>query len=360
MKTDILIVGAGFAGAAAAWHLSRSSDRSILILEREDAPGRHASGRNAALVLQSVANPLVRELTRRSCRAYTRHAQEIGFRQVGSIQTGPLDRLRELRQPDAIESRWLDPQQVRRSIPPLTDCPFQAALHTPSDGVMDVSRLLGFYLSQAESLGVKLLCGCEALSIEGSGPFRVSSPHRTIETEILVDAAGAWAGCIGRMAGASHLPLNPLKRHLFQLGLKGIDPRWPFVWDLERDFYFRPEADGLLFSICDESPAEGLDTQPSPGVTQRMEEVIRQNLPALRRGRLESLRACYRTHTVDGLPIIGQDAELPSFFWVAGLGGYGMGASWAIGEAAAEGIARGLAGPASPFDPARLAAQRSG
>ena len=47
---DYVIVGAGFAGAATAYHLARRGVTNILLLEQESIPGFHSSGRNAAML----------------------------------------------------------------------------------------------------------------------------------------------------------------------------------------------------------------------------------------------------------------------------------------------------------------------
>ena len=60
---DVLIIGAGIAGATLAWRLSRAG-RSVLLLEREAQPGTHSTGRSAAMFMESYGPPGVRALTR--------------------------------------------------------------------------------------------------------------------------------------------------------------------------------------------------------------------------------------------------------------------------------------------------------
>ena len=56
------IIGAGFAGAATAYHLTRRGASDIVILEQESIPGFHSSGRNAAMVRQCVSDPALAAL----------------------------------------------------------------------------------------------------------------------------------------------------------------------------------------------------------------------------------------------------------------------------------------------------------
>ena len=116
-KFDVVIIGAGFAGAATAFHLSEIFRGSILIIEREQVPGVHASGRNAGLILQSVSDPAIRSTVAAGAREYARLRSELGFRQTGSLLLGPRDRLAGIRDTDRVESSLHDADAVRRRHP---------------------------------------------------------------------------------------------------------------------------------------------------------------------------------------------------------------------------------------------------
>jgi D-arginine dehydrogenase len=131
-----------------------------------------------------------------------------------------------------------------------------------------------------------------------------------------------------------------------------LDAQRPFVWNLERNFYFRSEIGDLLFSICDEEPSESLIETVSPDIAPRLAQLILSELPALREAVQKRVWSCFRTRTPDGSFVIGWDPQVTDFFWVAGLGGHGVGASWQVGRLAAERFAGDK--PSSFHDPARF------
>ncbi|HUG44816.1 MAG TPA: FAD-dependent oxidoreductase [Acidobacteriota bacterium] len=337
MKVDVAIIGAGLAGASTAFHLSQSFRGSILILERESAPALHASGRNAGLVLQSVADPEIRKLAAAGARAYSRQAEEIGFRKTGSLLLGPRSLLELVLEPERVGIEWAEPEEVRGEIPLLAGHSFEAALRTPGDGVMDVRRLMDFYLASAQANGAEIAYRQEVQSIAAGRFFRIQTPSGTIQASRIVNAAGAWAPRIGVMCGAQSVALHSFKRHLFVLEANGrIGPDWPFVWNVEKSFYFRPEDGDVLFSLCDEEPAAGeLLPTVDPELRNALAELIFRELPALGSAVQKRAWSCFRTRDPQEKPLLNWDDAVEGFLWVAGLGGHGVATSWEVGRRAA-------------------------
>lgn len=355
--TDVLIVGAGFAGAATAFHLARErggAPGSILLVEQEELPGAHASGRNASFLRQTEHEPTVRRTGAASRAAFLRHRERLDYQEVGSLLLGRREALEAMREPEIIESRYLSAAEVAERVPPVAGHAFEAALLTPGDGVLDTWALLNLYLEGAREGGAELLTKCEVLAAEGGPPYRVTTSRGIFETDVLVDAAGAWASPVAAMLGIDGPPLVPFKRHLFVLEDVGpIDPGWPFLWDVERGFYFRPESGGLLFSICDEEASRVLEETVRPGIEEELAEKILSHLPRLEGARIRRVWSCFRTKASDGRFVIGPDPTRQGFFWVAGLGGHGMTCSWEIGRLAARAL---LGDPPPPeLDPRRFA-----
>lgn len=356
VRTDVLIVGAGFAGVSTAFHLSRSFDGSILLIDKEEIPGFHASGRNASLVFQSVEIPEIRRAIAASLGFYQQHHEAVGFRQCGSLLLGKRDALDRVREPDLVASEYRSTEEIRRQIPLLEGHDFEAALWTPSDGVVDVSALLQFYLREAQSQGVRLLLSRELKGVvRRDGTYHVETSQESIEATYLVNAAGAWASDLVEMTEASRFPLFPLKRHLFVLGdISALNPNWPFVWSLQPDFYFRPESGDLLFCVCDEETTNSLEPTVNPEISETLAELIWCQLPGLREVTQKRIWSCFRTKTSDGRFVVGWDPVAENFFWVTGLSGHGVGSSWQLGRLAAERFPDHASTAGDPFDPSRF------
>jgi len=308
------------------------------MIDQEEVPGYHASGRNASLVLQSVRHPEIRRIIALSRQAYSENHEDVGYVEVGSLMLGSEGALDGLRQPELIESEFLSPEVVRDRVSVLQGHNFETALWTPSDGVMDISRLIQFYLDGARRKGVRLELNCRAMDIQcTNNSFLVETPRGMIEAGILVNGAGAWANEIARLAGLDPLPMTSYKRHLFILDqVSDLHEDWPFVWSIDKEFYLRPESGGLLFSVCDEEPAEKDFVQTvNPEIGQHLVELIWEELPRLHDALQRQVWSCFRTRTPDGAFHLGWSSALKNFLWVAGLGGHGMGASWEVGRMAA-------------------------
>ena len=162
--------------------------------------------------------------------------------------------------------------------------------------------------------------------------------------------------------GAQRIPLKPYRRHLyFSRPLPKSPARWPFVWDLSSGFYFRPEGRSLLLSPCDKAPAGrralALHQEPIlPAAEQAMRRKLESFSPGTARLSLKNPKSGLRTMTPDGRFVIGEDARLGGFYWVAGLGGHGVTTCFSVGRLASDIIVgrKTRPGLAQAFSPKRF------
>jgi D-arginine dehydrogenase len=365
LATEVVIVGAGFAGAATAYQLTRLGVRDVVILEKEELPGMHASARNAAMARKLVTSRDLLPLSLEGISFIEAPPADFAgppdYRRCGSLMIvddegeaslrGSLAHWRSL----GIPAEWLSRPEIERRVPVTVGGSFVGGAYCAQDGVVDVAALLDGYLRAAAARGARLLTGRAVVAV-GGGPGRVrwvETAAERIETRILVDAAGAWAGEVARLAGACPAPLSPRRRHLVVTRPPpAFDGGWPFVWDVSHELYFRPEPPGLLLSPCDSREQPPGEATVDGRAIEELAAKVQRFLPRLGGLGVVKAWAGLRTATPDGNLVVGRDPRVEGFVWCAGLAGHGMTTSAAVGRLAAEAVL-GRA-PAPAYDPGRF------
>ena len=339
---DVLILGGGVAGATVAAHLAPSLH--VALLEREPQLGLHATGRSSAMFIPSYGGPEALALTAAS-RTFFHEAPEL-FRprpvlHVAASADSP--KLAALTRPP-LRAQPLDSAQVLALAPILRpEAAAFGALET-SAGDIDAAALHARYLQTARAHGAEIFAGVGPASIDRRGDgWHVRSAGDSFAAPILVNAAGAWADEVAASAGVEPLGLESRLRTVILTSapdLDGVDG-WPTVMATDGSLYFRPFQGRLLVTGCDEEPSPPCDAAPSAlGVAlavDRFERMTRHRVDATLPVRWSGLR----TFAPGGAPRIGWAADAPGFFWVAGLGGFGIQTSPAVGRLAAAEIIRG-------------------
>lgn len=369
-RFDIVIVGAGMAGASLAWALA--GKRSVLLLERETQPGYHATGRSAATLHRSYGNPTVRALTKASASFFLEPPP--GFAEVplasprgllvvaGPDQLAALEAEEELARRFVPEVERLDADGCLALVPALRRERIAGGLHDPSLLDLDVAAILAGFVRGARARGACLRGDAEIVAIGSTGNgWRLGlRDGAEIEGDALVDAAGAWADRIAELAGLSPLGIVPKRRTAIIVPAPAgmaVD-RWPMIHDVEEAWYVKPDAGRLLCSPADETPCEPGDAQPEElDVAIAVDRIERAfDLPIRR---IESRWAGLRSFAPDKTPVVGFDPRAPGFFWLAGQGGYGIQTAPALSALAASQIlGEPPPDPLAGVDPAALAPER--
>ena len=352
---DAIIIGCGIAGASLAYFLAEGGMKDILILEREEQPGYHATGRSAAVLVEFDLVPSVQQLKILGAQFLRNPPEEFSenpLLQPSGILVMVKGALWELAQQmvpglrqEGVVVDLLSQEETLSIVPVVSPANFDGALFFPKDGHLDVHELLWGYLRNARRRGTILRSGEEVKALKvGQGRCEgVITKAGEYHANWVIDAAGAWAGKIREWAGPSPVRLTPYRRTIITFAApEGLEVKmWPLVADLSHELYFSPESGGLLASPMDEEPMEPCDARPDDLVVAETIERLKRLTPRLVPKSIVSKWAGLRTFAPDQAMVIGEDPVLKGFFWLSGQGGAGIETSAAVGQIASDLILEG-------------------
>jgi D-arginine dehydrogenase len=339
---DFIIVGGGIAGASAAYELAAHA--RVLVLERENQPGYHTTGRSAALFVQTHGPSVIRALSRAAKDFFlnppTGFAEHPLLTERGMLLIGRSDQSALLEQNFAQSSRHiagvrrLDATQACTLVPLLREEYVAGAVLDPEAMDMDVHAIHWGFIRGMRARGGKLVTGAELLGLERNlDAWIARTTAGDFAAPVVVNAAGAWCDVVGAMASAAPIGLVPKRRTAFI-----FDPppaaeiaKWPSVIDVGEEFYFKPDAGKFLGSPADQTPMEPCDVQPDDfDVALAVDRIQRAaRIPV---AHVNRKWAGLRSFVADGCPVVGYDPRVEGFFWLAGQGGYGIETSPSMGR----------------------------
>ena len=369
---DIVIFGAGIAGASLAWRLA--GQRSVLLLEREAQPGYHSTGRSAAMFMESYGPPAVRALTRASRAFYERPPE--GFAAAPLMQRrgvlylatpgqeALMAQTRAELAPSCPGLEVLDARATLERVPCLRPEMVHGALYDPGAQDIDVHALHQGFLRGFRQRGGELRTSV-TLTQAGHDGQRWAlrfADDQLIHARTVVNAAGAWADELAGLFGAAPIGLVPHRRSAFTFRApEGVDASgWPAVVGVDESYYFKPDAGQLLGSPANADPTVAHDVVPEElDIAMGIHQIESVSTLSIRRP--TSTWAGLRSFVPDGEMVIGWDGACPGFFWLAAQGGYGI-QSAAGASALADALLRDVALPAEltqhGVEPAALSPER--
>jgi len=335
---DVVVIGGGIAGVGVAAELSR--DRRVVVLEQEDQPGLHATGRSAALHSETYGNASIRALTRASRDYFLSGADGQPFATPrGCVHIAVQHQLARL---DAFHAEIgaaagvtrLSGSEARTLVPVLRADGVVAALF--EQHAYDLDAIHRAFLKRFRDEDGLLYCASGMTECAFDEGWTVRAGEQTFRAPVLVNAAGAWGDVVADIAKVKPIGLEPKRRSAMIVDAPaGTDPsRWPAVFDIEEQYYFKPDAGRILMSPADETPVP-----PHDAYSDDLELAIAvdriQQVADIPVDRIAHSWAGLRTFVPDRTPVVGFDPEAPSFFWLVGQGGYGIQTSPALSRLAA-------------------------
>jgi glycine/D-amino acid oxidase-like deaminating enzyme len=334
---DRLILGAGLAGCALAYHLARREAGSVRVYDPR-TPAAGASGRAAGVVTEQLWDRWDVEVTRESHREYVelcRRWEPDAYQPTGFVRwtrdtecAAALDaahrRLREW----GVAVEEVGPRELERWIPPGRFDDVRMALHSPHDGAVRPSSLTAVYAEGARSAGVRFDFGVPARRLARSqGRWELTTAQGTVRARELVVAAGAWSK--GVLAGIRHpLPLAPYRTRAALVRPPRSPGAFPVAHDLDTDVYVRPEEAGRILAgdgtervECD---PDGRSAEGDSAFLAHLASSLGDRFPGWADSEVVAAWAGVCTSTPDRHPIVGAVPNAPDLFVLSGFNGFGV------------------------------------
>ena len=333
-ECDFLIIGAGIGGTSCAHWLAPR--HSVIVLEMEEQPGYHTTGRSVAVYTEAYGPRVIRALAigggdffRNPPASFTDVplARPHGFLFIAredqrAFLSAALEAVRPL-SPDIHE---VSVDEALGLVPVLRPDYLAAALLDPNTMALDVDAIHQGYMRGLRRAGAEIVTRAQAETFERrGGKWHVRTPAGDFAAPVVINAAGAWADVVAERAGARTVGLQPKRRTVIAFPLpEGVDGHsWPVTVDTEEEFYFKIDAGVVLGSPADETPVPPQDAQPEEiDVAITVDRIERAT--TMKVSRIIRRWAGLRSFVPDGVPVLGYDPDLEGFFWCAGQGGYGI------------------------------------
>lgn len=338
LACDFAIVGAGMAGASLAAELAGKA--RVILLEAEERPGMHATGRSAAFWMESYGGGSVLPLTRASGgwledRGFL--SPRGGLHIARLDQQAMLDRFERRCEGQGIAIQRVGPDALAGLVPGLRP-EWTAGLMELSTRDIDVAGLHGHFLAGARKGGAVLHCRAALVEAERrpAGWRLRTADGQSVSSAVLVNAAGAWADKVAALAQVRPLGIQPLRRTMVQARLEQPVPQaLPLVLGIDGSFYFKPEGGGLWLTPHDEHPSPPCDAAAEEidvaNALDRLAHVVDWTVR-----RVDHRWAGLRSFAPDRAPVYGPDPVDGAFFWFAGQGGFGIQTAPAAARLAAQ------------------------
>jgi sarcosine oxidase subunit beta len=352
---DAIVVGAGVVGASVAWHLARLGVRATLV-ERESAAGLGSTGRATGGFRAQFGTAINVRLSLLSREAFRRFHDETGV-DPGYDPRGYLWLARTSAQIDALraaqavqhdaglrEARMLDAREIREVNPFIRSDALAGAAFCPTDGYIRPLDVLRGYLR-----GASVRTGAGVTGLRRGGD-RIDAVRLSDGTElagdVVVDAAGPWAGPVARLAGVE-IPVAPLRRQVGSTVDTAVLPAsMPMTIWVEDGLHIRPR-DGrvLLVWPTPGDPRDPESTALEPGWLEEVARRARERLPALAGVPVDPARSWAGLYEMspDHHALLGRAPGCENLFLCNGSSGHGVMHSPALGRLMAEIIVHGSA-----------------
>jgi sarcosine oxidase subunit beta len=354
---DVVIIGGGIIGASIAYHLTEAGCRDVLVVEREAHQGKGSTGKSMGGVRAQFATPVNILMSLYSINFFARFEEATGYpadyRPHGYLFVATsgrhLDYLKANRERQmslglngvVLVSR----EEIVEIVPQLRSDDIIGGTFCPTDGFVDPHSVMMGFMLRARERGARLWLSTEitGVEVEHGEVTGVLTSRGRVGTRAVVNAAGAWAADVARMAGCE-LPVKPLRRQLVPTEpFDKLPARFPMVIDMSTGFHFRREGRGILLAWNDPEETTGFKTDFDLSFIEKILVRAAGRVPCLAEAEVNPRRAWAGLYemTPDHHAIIGAAPGVRGLFLANGFSGHGVMHSPATGRLISELILHG-------------------
>ena len=333
---EVIIIGGGVMGASIAYHLVARGHKGVLLLEKGEFFGEGATGRCAGGVRYQFGTEVNIRLSQASLPMLEHFEEQIGqplnFRKSGYLflltQEKDVEAFHahlELQRDCGVKTDWLERKEVLERLPMMQLDDIIAGTYNDQEGIVDPNSVVMGYIRAARNMGLTAINGVEVTGVQTrAGKIRgVQTSAGTISAPIVINAAGPWAGLIGKMVGLP-IPIVPLRRQwLTATPIPELPGNFPFVIDFAQSLYFHPEGEGLLTGMSNPLEKFGFDQRIDRDWELKHLEAASARLPILEKAGVASSLAGLYEVTPDAHPIYGE-TPVEGFYICSGFSGHGF------------------------------------
>jgi sarcosine oxidase subunit beta len=354
---DVVIIGSGIVGSSVAYHLARQGCTNVLVIEREAHQGKGSTGKSMGGVRAQFTTPVNIKMSIYSIDFFSKFDEIVGhpadYRAHGYLFCATNERHlnylktnRELQKSLGLKNvELISREDILGMVPQLSADDIIGGTFCNTDGFVDPhSVMMGFMLNAREK-GVRLWLDTAVTGIDVNGGEiqGVQTSRGPVATNVVVNAAGAWAAGVAKMADAD-LPVEPLRRQLVPTEpFEGLPKRFPMVIDMSTGFHFRREGKGILLAWNDPEETPGFKTEFDNTFVEKILTRAAARVPCLADAEVNPRRAWAGLYemTPDHHSIIGPAPSVKGLFFVNGFSGHGVMHSPASGRITADLILHG-------------------
>jgi sarcosine oxidase subunit beta len=351
---DVLVIGGGVVGLSVAWQLRRLGVERVTVLEA-DTLGSGSTGRAAGGIRRQFGTHFEIEMTLASLDFFSGlladsefpgQFESVGYAFLaGPDERAALEHAWAVQQEMGIASEWLDAADISARFPYLNADGLVGGTFCRDDGFINPWDVVAWLARHCRASNVTIHEGApvEAIDADRGRVRGVRTGGLTVTADVVVNAAGAWAGRVGSLAGAS-IPVTPSPRVKLLTDLHSVLPAdMPLIVDLPTGAYVRSERGHAMIGVKPDRPATGFQIDANPDLLGWMAERAAIRFPSLQEASLSRVISGLYEVTPDHLPVVGIVPGLAGFFVVAGFNGHGIMHGPAAARALAELIVNGRA-----------------